>query len=114
MLYFDFLIFSFAFISLTGIKKNLKREQKSSSCISINLIIVYVFSDLKGVIVTLSDSGRLVCSYLGTDPALFIPPPVESRDLNYADMDREMAQLQKVIKEQQSKSGKKYVSQTHV
>ncbi|KAH3751560.1 hypothetical protein DPMN_186127, partial [Dreissena polymorpha] len=62
------------------------------------------FSDLKGVIVTLSDTGRVGCSYLGTDPALFIPPPVEARDLNYGDMDREMIQLQKVIKEQQAKS----------
>ncbi|KAL4217063.1 Protein PTHB1 [Mactra antiquata] len=62
------------------------------------------FQDLKGVIVSLSDSGRLECSYLGTDPALFVPPPVESRELNYADMDREMSQLQKVIKEQQAKS----------
>lgn len=59
------------------------------------------FQDLKGVIVTLSDSGRLECSYLGTDPALFVPPPVESRELNYGDMDREMAKLQKVIKEKQ-------------
>jgi len=57
------------------------------------------------VIVTLSDTGRLQCSYLGTDPSLFIPPPVESRELNYADMDREMAQLQKAIKENQAKSG---------
>ena len=64
-----------------------------------------IFSELKGVIVTLSDTGRLQCSYLGTDPSLFIPPPVESRELNYADMDREMAQLQKAIKENQAKSG---------
>ena len=62
--------------------------------------------DLKGVIVSLSDSGRLECSYLGTDPALFIPPPVESRDLNYTEMDREMAELQKAIKENQMKAGK--------
>ncbi|XP_052813611.1 protein PTHB1-like [Mya arenaria] len=62
------------------------------------------FHELKGVIVTLSDTGRLECSYLGTDPSLFIPPPVESRELNYGDMDREMAQLQKVIKDQQAKS----------
>ena len=42
---------------------------------------------------------------MGTDPALFIPPPVESRELNYVDMDREMAQLQKIIKEKQANAG---------
>ena len=63
------------------------------------------FRDLKGVIVSLNDSGRLECSYLGTDPALFIPPPAESRDLNYADLDREMAQIQRAIKENQHKAG---------
>lgn len=54
---------------------------------------------------TLSDKGRLECSYLGTDPALFIPPVPESRELNYADMDREMAQLQKRIKQSSHKAG---------
>lgn len=54
---------------------------------------------------TLSDKGRLECSYLGTDPALFIPPVPESRELNYADMDREMAQLQKRIKQSSYKAG---------
>lgn len=73
--------------------------------ISFKFHLLVCYSDLKGVIVTLSDSGRLECSYLGTDPALFVPPPVESRELNYADMDREMAHLQKVIKEQQVKAG---------
>ncbi|KAL3855651.1 hypothetical protein ACJMK2_014858 [Sinanodonta woodiana] len=67
-------------------------------------IRVGAFKDLKGVIVTLSDSGILQCSYLGTDPDLFIPPPSESRDLNYADMDREMMILQKRIKEKSGKS----------
>lgn len=54
---------------------------------------------------TLSGKGRLECSYLGTDPALFIPPVPESRELNYADMDREMAQLQKRIKQSSHKAG---------
>ena len=70
------------------------------------MFVLLFHRELKGVIVTLNDSGRLECAYLGTDPALFIPPPTESRDLNYADMDREMAQLQKAIKENQHKAGK--------
>uniref|UniRef100_A0A4W2FRT2 Bardet-Biedl syndrome 9 n=1 Tax=Bos indicus x Bos taurus TaxID=30522 RepID=A0A4W2FRT2_BOBOX len=54
--------------------------------------------DLKGVIVTLSDDGHLQCSYLGTDPSLFQAPKVESRELNYDELDMELKELQKVIK----------------
>lgn len=67
--------------------------------------LLLCFSDLKGVIVTLDESGRLDCSYLGTDPSLFIPPAVESRELNYGDMDREMARLQARIKQSSHKAG---------
>ncbi|XP_004648760.2 protein PTHB1-like, partial [Octodon degus] len=59
-------------------------------------------SDLKGVIVTLSDDGHLQCSYLGTDPALFQAPKVESRELNYEDLDVELKELQKIIKDVKS------------
>ncbi|XP_040209116.1 protein PTHB1 isoform X1 [Rana temporaria] len=57
------------------------------------------FQDMKGIIVTLSDSGQLQCSYLGTDPSLFQAPKVESRDINYEELDVEMKELQKIIKE---------------
>ncbi|XP_077347748.1 protein PTHB1 isoform X2 [Lithobates pipiens] len=57
------------------------------------------FQDMKGIIVTLSDSGQLQCSYLGTDPSLFQAPKVESRDINYEELDVEMKALQKIIKE---------------
>ncbi|NWX20100.1 PTHB1 protein, partial [Aegotheles bennettii] len=55
--------------------------------------------DLKGVIVTLSDSGHLQCSYLGTDPSIFQAPKVDSREINYEEFDAEMKALQKIIKE---------------
>uniref|UniRef100_A0A8C3TES9 Bardet-Biedl syndrome 9 n=1 Tax=Chelydra serpentina TaxID=8475 RepID=A0A8C3TES9_CHESE len=61
--------------------------------------------DLKGVIVTLSDSGHLQCSYLGTDPSLFQAPKVESREINYEELDREMKKLQKIIKESTKTQG---------
>ncbi|XP_060103624.1 protein PTHB1 [Heteronotia binoei] len=57
------------------------------------------FQDLKGVIVALSDSGCLQCSYLGTDPSLFQAPKVEARVINYEEYDAEMNKLQKIIKE---------------
>lgn len=58
--------------------------------------------DLKGVIVTLSDDGRLQCSYLGTDPSLFQAPKVESRELNYDELDVELKELQRIIKDVKS------------
>lgn len=57
------------------------------------------FQDLKGVLVSLSDTGQLQCSYLGTDPMLFQAPKVESREVNYDELDTEMKKLQKIIKE---------------
>ena len=62
------------------------------------LFFFFFLSDLKGVIVTLSDEGHLQCSYLGTDPSLFQAPKVESRELNYDELDKELKELQKVIK----------------
>ncbi|KAG8572476.1 hypothetical protein GDO81_012054 [Engystomops pustulosus] len=57
------------------------------------------FQDMKGIIVTLSDCGHLQCSYFGTDPSLFQAPKVESRDINYEELDTEMKELQRIIKE---------------
>lgn len=57
------------------------------------------FQDMKGIIVTLSDNGHLQCSYFGTDPSLFQAPKVESRDINYEELDTEMKELQRIIKE---------------
>ena len=57
--------------------------------------------DLKGVLVTLDESGHLQCSYLGTDPAMFTPPTAEVREIDYSAQDRELNSLQKIIKEKQ-------------
>uniref|UniRef100_A0A7N5JPT2 Bardet-Biedl syndrome 9 n=1 Tax=Ailuropoda melanoleuca TaxID=9646 RepID=A0A7N5JPT2_AILME len=61
--------------------------------------------DLKGVIVTLSDDGHLQCSYLGTDPSLFQAPKVESRELHYDELDIELQELQKIIKDVNKSQG---------
>ncbi|RMC05347.1 hypothetical protein DUI87_18536 [Hirundo rustica rustica] len=61
--------------------------------------ITTILRDLKGVIVTLSDDGHLQCSYLGTDPSLFQAPKVDSREINYEEMNAEMKELQKIIRE---------------
>ncbi|GAB5568679.1 protein PTHB1 isoform X6 [Prionailurus iriomotensis] len=61
--------------------------------------------DLKGVIVTLSDDGHLQCSYLGTDPSFFQAPKVESRELHYEELDIELKELQKIIKDVSKSQG---------
>uniref|UniRef100_A0ABI7WEI3 Bardet-Biedl syndrome 9 n=1 Tax=Felis catus TaxID=9685 RepID=A0ABI7WEI3_FELCA len=61
--------------------------------------------DLKGVIVTLSDDGHLQCSYLGTDPSFFQAPKVESRELHYEELDIELKELQKIIKDVNKSQG---------
>uniref|UniRef100_A0A672UXZ2 Bardet-Biedl syndrome 9 n=1 Tax=Strigops habroptila TaxID=2489341 RepID=A0A672UXZ2_STRHB len=68
--------------------------------------------NLKGVIVTLSDTGHLQCSYLGTDPSLFQAPRVESRELNQEEFDAEMKELQKIIKEATKTQGIFYIRVT--
>eukprot|EP00794_Sanderia_malayensis_P017473 gene17473-19220_t len=60
------------------------------------------FQDLKSVMVTLDEYGHVYCSYLGTDPSLFVAPSVDSRELNYEELDKEMKELQKTIKESTS------------
>ena len=44
---------------------------------------VYISRNLKGIIVTLDETGYIYCSYLGTDPSLFVTPPTQSRDVQY-------------------------------
>lgn len=62
------------------------------------------FRGLKAGIVGLSDSGRLEVVFLGTDPSVFSPPQVESRDINYAAMEAEMAKLMKHVKAKSANS----------
>lgn len=73
---------------------------------SLLLLFICLFvRDLNGCIVTVSDAGHLSCVYLGTDPAIFVPPQVDSRELNYSKMDAEMSVLQQKIREKGGKSG---------
>uniref|UniRef100_A0A672ZJ47 Bardet-Biedl syndrome 9 n=1 Tax=Sphaeramia orbicularis TaxID=375764 RepID=A0A672ZJ47_9TELE len=57
------------------------------------------FPDLKGLVVTLSSDGHLLCSYMGTDPSFFSMPKVDAREADYEQVDAEMKKLQKIIRE---------------
>ena len=47
------------------------------------MLTVFNSRSLKGIIVTLDETGYIYCSYLGTDPSLFVTPPAQSRDVQY-------------------------------
>ena len=47
------------------------------------MLTVFNSRNLKGIIVTLDETGYIYCSYLGTDPSLFVTPPAQSRDVQY-------------------------------
>uniref|UniRef100_A0A3B3VH65 Bardet-Biedl syndrome 9 n=1 Tax=Poecilia latipinna TaxID=48699 RepID=A0A3B3VH65_9TELE len=55
--------------------------------------------ELKGVVVSLSSDGHLLCSYMGTDPSFFSTPKVDAREADYEQIDAEMKKLQKFIRE---------------
>lgn len=57
------------------------------------------FWNLKGCLVLLSDEGRLECCYLGTEPSLFVAPPLNYQELDYEKVEEELAALNKVIKD---------------
>ncbi|KAJ3626277.1 hypothetical protein MTP99_016789 [Tenebrio molitor] len=53
---------------------------------------------INGVLVSLSAEGRLECSYLGTEPSLFVAPPLTVQDLDFDKAGVELASLYKIIK----------------
>ncbi|XP_069568047.1 protein PTHB1 isoform X1 [Brachyistius frenatus] len=57
------------------------------------------FPELKGVVISLSTDGHLLCSYMGTDPSFFSTPKVDAREADYEQVDAEMKKLQRFIRE---------------
>ena len=54
--------------------------------------------------------GHLDLCYMGTDPMMFMPPSAELREIDYSQADKEMAELQRVIKSQQNSALGKRIS----
>lgn len=64
-----------------------------------SLLCCDVDRELKGVVVSLSADGHLLCSYMGTDPSFFSTPKVDAREADYQQVEAEMKRLQKFIRE---------------
>lgn len=56
------------------------------------------FEYIKGAIVMLSEEGRLQCCYLGTEPSLFVAPPLKMSEIDFDKASEELANLNKIIR----------------
>ncbi|RZC35649.1 PTHB1 [Asbolus verrucosus] len=56
------------------------------------------FHNISGVIVLLSEEGRVECCYLGTEPSLFVAPPLTVQDLDFDKAGTELITLLRIIK----------------
>ncbi|XP_075220052.1 Bardet-Biedl syndrome 9 [Lycorma delicatula] len=55
------------------------------------------FQAIKGLVVLLSETGSLQCCYLGTEPALFVAPPVKNCLKSFEEVEEKLNNLQKQI-----------------
>ncbi|CAK9798649.1 Protein PTHB1 [Anthophora quadrimaculata] len=53
---------------------------------------------LQGVIVVLSEDGRLEACYLGSEPSMFVAPPLHPRGYDYATAEQELAVLRTLLR----------------
>uniref|UniRef100_A0A0C9PRB8 Bbs9_1 protein n=1 Tax=Fopius arisanus TaxID=64838 RepID=A0A0C9PRB8_9HYME len=56
------------------------------------------FQHLEGVIVILSEEGRLEACYLGAEPSLFVAPPIHRRGFDYKAAEDELVEMRKITK----------------
>lgn len=62
------------------------------------------------MIVILSDEGSLEGCFLGTEPSLFVAPPVTTKDFNYENADSDIARYRKMLQKKSVNSGEqKYI-----
>lgn len=55
-------------------------------------------ANIPGIVVVLSEDGKLSCCYLGTEPSLFAAPVPERGAFVFKDAEQELRELRKVIK----------------
>ncbi|KAK4875042.1 hypothetical protein RN001_011464 [Aquatica leii] len=56
------------------------------------------FKNVQGALVLLTEDGRLICSYLGTEPHLFSTTPLAHQELDYEEAEAELLSLSKIIR----------------
>ncbi|OXU18994.1 hypothetical protein TSAR_009649 [Trichomalopsis sarcophagae] len=58
--------------------------------------------NLEGAIVILSEEGRLEVCYLGSEPSLFVAPPIHRRGFDYVAAEKELLKLRRLLKKSSS------------
>jgi len=66
---------------------------------------------LDGAIVVLSEEGQLEACYLGSEPSLFIAPPLHRRGYDYVAAEDELMELRKLAKKHKTSGMNKYIYQ---
>lgn len=56
------------------------------------------FQHLEGAVVALSADGRLEACYLGSEPSLFVAPPLHPRGYDYTAAERELSKLREGVR----------------
>nr|CAH7753858.1 unnamed protein product [Callosobruchus chinensis] len=54
--------------------------------------------NLQGVLIFLSEEGRLEACYLGTEPSLFVAPPLTLEEEDFAKLEEELKNMQRLMK----------------
>lgn len=58
-----------------------------------------IFLDsIKGALVLLSEEGRLECGYLGTEPSLFVAPPLTQKEIDFEKVEKELEELYNILR----------------
>ncbi|RZF42918.1 hypothetical protein LSTR_LSTR003634 [Laodelphax striatellus] len=83
--------------------KTLLVYEQTTLCWSAQLSVAPVlikrinFQSLRGLILTLTEDGCLECSYLGTEPSLFVAPPTKKNLKSFEEAEHKYNQLQNEI-----------------
>ncbi|XP_039292520.1 protein PTHB1 [Nilaparvata lugens] len=83
--------------------KTLLVYEQTTLCWSAQLSVTPVlikrinFQSLRGLILTLTEEGSLQCSYLGTEPSLFVAPPTNKNLKSFEEAEQKYNQLQNEI-----------------
>lgn len=76
------------------------------------LPLLLILKEVSGGLVALSDTGEIGVFVLGTEPSLFIAPPIQSRELDYEAAEKELVQLRKIISDAGEQSNSKLIPNT--
>ena len=67
--------------------------------------LIFIFSDVDGMITTLTGSCKVSCLYLGTHPSIFSLPQSATRDLDSLSIEKEISKVNEKIRQLHNSKG---------